>query len=259
VGVLVGWHPNFGPLYVTPEIALVLGNLFSFAVGLKKRPVLKLREIRDIAPGIKEFIFEPLRKFKFKPGQYLEITLPMQQTDQRGNRRTFTIASSPTEQDVRLDVKFYDRSSVFKSQLKNLKPGAQLGVTQVAGDFTLPRDQRKKVAFIAGGIGVTPYLSILKYLDDAGKRRDIALLYSAADADQFVHKDLLNRSGRHGVRPEYIVGQLDADTVKQRIPDYKDRIFYVSGPVSMVNAVKKMLQKIGVKRHHIKSDYFAGY
>jgi glycine betaine catabolism B len=259
VGVLIGLAPSLGPIYVTPEIALLIGNAFAFAVGPKQRPVIKLREVREIAPGILEFIFYPVRKFTFQAGQYLELTLSMQKTDQRGNRRTFTIASSPTEEEVRLDVKFYNPSSTFKSQFKNLKPGTELGLTQVAGDFTLPGDKNKKLAFIAGGIGVTPYLSIIKYLGDTDQRRDISLLYSVSNPEQFVHKDLLDRNGRNGVRSAFIDGAIDAETIKNKVPDFKERIFYVSGPVAMVNDVKRMLYGMGVKPYHIKSDYFAGY
>jgi ferredoxin-NADP reductase len=93
----------------------------------------------------------PDRQFKFLPGQYMEWTLAGVPFDSRGNRRTLTIASSPTEREVHLGLKYYNPPSMYKYTFSKLKPGDWLYASQIAGNFTLNGNERKKLAFIAGG------------------------------------------------------------------------------------------------------------
>ncbi|TGV95790.1 FAD-dependent oxidoreductase, partial [Mesorhizobium sp. M2E.F.Ca.ET.154.01.1.1] len=116
------------------------------------------------------------RKLAFQAGQYLEWTLGLDRSDNRGNRRYFTVASSPTEQSVRLGVKFYPKSSAFKQALGTMRPGGTIHAAQLAGDFTLPSDPKIKIAFLAGGIGITPFRSMLQYLIDRNESRPIVVL-----------------------------------------------------------------------------------
>ncbi|TIP56005.1 MAG: hypothetical protein E5X68_35440, partial [Mesorhizobium sp.] len=88
--------------YFTPELALLTGNLFAYAVSPKGRFVLTLERIEQTAVDTYDFVFKSQRKLAFQAGQYLEWTLGLDRPDNRGNRRYFTVASSPTEQSVRL-------------------------------------------------------------------------------------------------------------------------------------------------------------
>ena len=97
VGFLFSPQVHLGGLFTTPEIALVLGNIFSYIVSPKEKLVLKLKEKLRVAPDIYEFLFTPQHKLAFEPGQYMEWTLAQKQPDSRGSRRYFTLASSPTE------------------------------------------------------------------------------------------------------------------------------------------------------------------
>lgn len=264
-GVLIGFlfNPNLhlGGIYSTPEIALVLGNIFSFVVSPKERLVLKLSEKNQIGKDIYDFIFTGA-KLKFKPGQYLEWTLGYPGPDSRGNRRYFTIASSPTEDNFRLGVKFYPNSSGFKRSLLNLKVGGELSASNLDGEFTLPENKNTKLCFIAGGIGVTPYRSIIKYLVDNGEKRDIILLYSCNTKEEVVYKDVFDKAeGDLGIRVRYLIteeyGFLDEAKIKKEVPDFEDRTFYISGPPSMVNSFQKILKSIKVSK--IITDFFPGY
>src|SRR3989338_7921788 len=93
--------------YFVFESALVLGNVFSYLVSPKEKLILKLKEKIKIAQNTYDFVFPIRQKLKFQPGQYMEWTLPAQKNDSRGQRRHFTIASSPTEQEIKIGVKFY--------------------------------------------------------------------------------------------------------------------------------------------------------
>ena len=123
VGFLFAPNIHIGSFYLTPELALLVGNLFAWAVSPKGHFVLTLERIERAAADTYDFIFSTPHKLAFQPGQYLEWTLGMDHADNRGNRRYFTVASAPTEDSVRLGVKFYGRSSAFKRALGDMEPG----------------------------------------------------------------------------------------------------------------------------------------
>lgn len=95
----------------------MVGNVFSYLVSSKQKVVLQLRRKNKLAPGIIDFVFKSSQKLAFQPGQYMEFTLAHPRPDSRGNRRYFTLASSPTEEGVRLGVRFYQQGSSVKQAL----------------------------------------------------------------------------------------------------------------------------------------------
>jgi len=275
-GAIVGFFfaPNIhlGSFYFSPELALLIGNIFVYVVSPKGRFLLTLIGKNKLADATYEFVFKPDRPFTFRPGQYLEWTLGHRASDNRGNRRFFTIASSPTESTVRLGVKFYAPESSFKRALWHMPLHAVLSASHIAGDFVLPRDAKKKLVFIAGGIGVTPFRSMVQYLIDTKDARSVVLLYSNKTAAEIAYKDVFDRAAQEiGMKTVYAItdesssfpgahhGFIDAALIAREIPDYTERQFYISGPHGMVEAFKKTLHAMGVSRLHIKTDYFPGF
>ncbi|MBN9216708.1 MAG: RnfABCDGE type electron transport complex subunit D [Mesorhizobium sp.] len=270
VGFLFAPNIRVGSFYFTPELALLTGNLFAYAVSPKGRLVLTLERIEQSAMDSYDFIFSSPRRLAFEAGQYLEWTLGLERSDNRGNRRYFTVASAPTEQSIRLGVKFYPRSSAFKMALGAMKPGSTIHASQLAGDFTLPTDPETKIAFLAGGIGITPFRSMLQYLVDIHEKRPIVLLYGVETQQGIAYRDVLHTAKRElGVRTVFAVangaergqysGYIDARLVRLAIPDYLERTFYISGPQAMVKALRGKLLAMGVSRSRIKVDYFPGF
>ncbi|MEK7156584.1 MAG: RnfABCDGE type electron transport complex subunit D [Patescibacteria group bacterium] len=276
-GALVGFF--FAPwvhifsVYFTPELALALGNVFSYLISPKFKAVLKLKEMREIASGTYEFVFAG-RTPEFSPGQYAEWTLASEASDARGNRRYFTLASSPTEHDVRLGVKFYEKPSTFKKTLAGFTPGSTVLAGSIAGDFTLPRDKNQKLVFIAGGIGVTPFRSMVKYLLDSREVRDAVLFYSNKTEVEIAYKDLFDEAAASSNRFRVVYtltdkatpsswtgerGYVDAAMIEREVPDYKERTFYISGPHTMVTAFRDTLRQMDIPRRNIKTDYFPGF
>ena len=264
---------HIGALYSTPELALVVGNLFSYLVSPKQRVLLKLNKKIKMAPNIIDFAFKPSQQLAFLPGQYMEFTLSHLHPDSRGNRRYFTLASSPTEQAVHLGVRFYDQGSSFKRALSRLDHRTNIIGAQIAGDFTLPSDPDQKLAFIAGGIGITPFRSMLKYLLDVQQQRDIVLFYANKTVDEIVYKDVLSAAQTTlGVKTFYtltdtaaaprkwpgLVGRISEQMILRAVPDYQERTFYLSGPPDMVKAYEQVLKKMNVRRSQIKKDFFPG-
>src|SRR6202040_4040466 len=108
---------HFGRLYLTPELALLVGNVFSYLASPKAKYLLRLKARTQLAPDIYELRFTSDRRLRFRPGQYLEWTLGHSRPDSRGNRRYFTIASSEDEREVRIGVKCHPAASSFKRSL----------------------------------------------------------------------------------------------------------------------------------------------
>lgn len=271
VGVLFSPQSHIGSFYFTPELALLIGNILSYAISPKRRHMLKLIDRQEIGKDIYNFTFKTDKVFKFKAGQYMEWTLGHKKTDNRGNRRFFTIASSPTEQEIHLGVKFYDHPSSFKKKMLNMQLGENIVAAQLAGDFVLPRNQNEKLVFIAGGIGITPFRSMLKYLLDNNEKRSIIMFYSNRTEDEIVYEDVLYDAWKKlGISilctltdktPQDWTGYkgyITPEMIMREVPDYKQRIFYISGSHVMVSSFKKSLAELGIPRRKIKTDFFPG-
>jgi ferredoxin-NADP reductase len=154
------------------------------------------------------------------------------------------------------------KASHFKEVLTRYKPGDKILAAHLAGSFSLPSDESKKLAFVAGGIGVTPFRSMAKYLTDSRQTRDIGLLYYASSTDEFAFKDVFDQAAANGMATHYIntaAAPISAAAIAQNLPDYKDRLFYISGPFGFVKVVRQALISLGVASTSIKSDYFPGY
>jgi ferredoxin-NADP reductase len=273
VGILFAPQFHLGLFYTTPEITLVIGNFFSYIVSPKTRVVATVLEKRQIGSGIVEFIFTQGKTFSFSAGQYMEWTLPHPKTDSRGNRRYFTIASSPTEKNLRLGIRFYPNGSSFKKAMMAMQQNHRIVGGQISGDFILPKDKKQKLAFIAGGIGVTPFRSMLKYLTDKSETRPVVMFYANKRAEEIVYVDVFNQAQKQiGVKMVYTltektsvpsdwkgrVGRIDAQMIKEEMPDFLERIFYLSGPHAMVVSYEEVLHSVGIPEKQIKKDFFPG-
>ncbi len=273
VGVLFTPQFHLGGFYTTPEVAILLGNLFAYVVSPKANRLLRLKEKVQVAPDIYDFIFEPRQKLAFAPGQYMEWTLAHDDADSRGNRRFFTLASSPTEAAIRVGVKFYPEASTLKRSLLAMRPNDEILAAHLAGDFVLPADPHQKCVFIAGGIGITPFRSMLQYLVDKRQWRPIVLFYANKTVKDIVYQNVFRRAQQVlGIKTIYAVtdprglpqgwpghiGRITANLIKAEVPDYQNCRFYISGPQQMVEDYQALLHRLGVRGDHIKTDYFSG-
>ncbi len=272
VGTVYASQLHVGSIATTPQLALVIGNLFAYVVNPRRVFKLRLKAKVQQSPQIYDFVFEKPASLRYRAGQYLEWTLPHRHGDGRGNRRTFTIASSPTEPDLHLGIKFYEPASSFKRTLQAMTPGQTITAGQLSGDFTLPRSSSKELIFIAGGVGITPFRSMLKYLVDSGQKPKLTLYYLVANPEEVAYKDILQSATDHGCKivpiltnpqtagswPGYI-GGLSTQVLTRETPTYKDSLIYISGPNAMVQYYHHFLLTHGTLRSHLKTDYFPGY
>lgn len=272
VGLLLPPQVHIFNLYSSPEVSLLIGNIYSFLVSPKQKLLLTLKQSVQTAANSADFIFSSPRQFAYRPGQYMEWTLPHPETDERGNRRYFTLASSPTEPGLRIGVKFYEPSSSYKQALLSADERTLVAAAQVAGDFVLPRNPAHKLVFIAGGIGITPFRSMIKYLVDENEHRDVIVIYAARSAADVAYRDVFETARRRlGIPTTYVLsdgteassfvrrGIVNGDLIQELVPDYSERTFYVSGSHSMVADVQSQLRRLSIPYWRIKTDYFPGY
>ena len=275
VGVLMPPQVHVFSVYASPELALVIGNIFSYMVSSKQRLFPLLKEKLTVAANTTDFVFDPGARFSYQPGQYMEWTLPHNSIDARGDRRYFTLASSPTEAEIRIGVKFYENGSSYKKALLDMETSTPIVAAQLAGDFTLPKDPLKKVAFIAGGIGITPVRSMVKFLTDTRDRRPAVVLYSVRTQEDIAYAPIFDAAHRQiGLKTVYVLSderipsgqpnvygatRITPEIILKEIPDHRERIFYLSGTHQMVTGMATTLRRLGVPRSHIKTDYFPGY
>ena len=254
----------------SPELALVVANVLLIGTRLTQKLVLEFVSKSEIAKDTYEYVFKKPNGFKFLPGQYLEWMLPHEKSDSRGPRRYFTIASSPTEPDIRLSMKLVEKGSSYKKTLQGLDIGKKLIASQLAGDFLLPNNSEEKLAFVAGGIGITPFRSHIKYMMDSGVTHDTVLYYCANTKSEVAYRDIFTKASKQFAFTTIEViakekvsapdesGFVTADMIKRRTPDYLERHWYLSGPPGMVNAYSKLLSELGVPKKNITRDFFPG-
>ena len=234
---------------------------------------IRLKERRLEAAEVISFIFDlGGQPFEYQPGQYVFFELDkLDVPDERGNRRHFTISSSPTEKGI---VMFTTRmrGSGFKETLRNAPLGYELNLGTPLGHFVMPEEEKRHHVFIAGGIGVTPYRSILRYAMDTKKPIDALMLsFNHSSADVIFQHELDEISRR---MPTFSLvnvlsdpepawkgekGRLNEALLRKWVPDLDQRLFWISGPPPMVTAYKELVKQTGVGDEAIRTDSFAGY
>jgi ferredoxin-NADP reductase len=221
-----------------------------------------LLERRVEVPGVESFIFQPAEPVSWKAGQFFHYVLHHEPTDDRGSDRWFTISAAPFEKLPRITTRFApEKGSTFKAALAAMKLGEAIEMGDLDGDFTL-EDPAGKYVFIAGGIGITPFRSILAELDHEGKQPTITLLYANRDQNIVYKEELEAFAGRNpNFKIHYIISpeRVDEAKIKALIPDHEKPVFYVSGPEPMVIALGEILKGMGVPADHVKEDQFPGY
>jgi glycine betaine catabolism B len=190
--------------------------------------------------------------------------------DDRGVARYFTIASAPAEPFVMLTTRFSTQGSSFKQALSRLEEGAVVEASGPAGQFVYA-DRETPAVFIAGGIGITPFRSILVDLASRPPAADFTLLYANRTSDipfRRLFDDLAAR--RPDLKIVYAVskpdptwrgpvGRIDEQFIREHAPLTRDPLFFVAGPNTMVEATEQALRAIGVADGRITRDFFSGY
>ena len=232
-----------------------------------------IKEKREVAKGTLFVTFDlDGEAVDFQPGQYFWVELlDPPYDDEKGPRRHITVVTSPTEKGV-LGLATRIRDSAFKRSLVEMPEGSPVDVEQPKGSFVLPEDASKPYAFLAGGIGITPFHSMLHYVADKGLDYKITLVYSNRDKDSTAFfADVCELESRiPGLR---VVFTMDADPTwdgeNRRIsPEMLEDVlggdlssfhFMIAGPPGMAKSVEASLLEAGLPEEQVQSDSFSGY
>ncbi|MBI3889857.1 hypothetical protein HY312_04810 [Candidatus Saccharibacteria bacterium] len=264
VAVLMTIPIHYATILMTPALALIIGNGIAFYMGIRRGVTLRLVDKKQIGKNSFELTFDT-KELTFEPGQYMELSLPHKHMDLRGMRRVFTIIGRSGASQVSIATRLPEKASSFKRALTGMKNGQIVYGTRIAGDFVLPKDPSVPIVFIAGGIGITPFLSFIM----AEKKRDITLIYAVSALSDILFIDELKRydikviivSPDTGVLPDpswrLESGRVSSDIIKSYVKKSENPHVYISGPSSMVSDARSIVKNTGVRT--IRTDHFTGY
>lgn len=234
----------------------------------------RLKEKEYLAEGTMGFHFAKPDGFQFKPGQYVDVTLiDPAETDAEGNTRSLSIASAP--EDGHLLVATRMRDTAFKRVLRMAPPDIEVSLEGPMGSFTLHNNSAKHAVFLAGGIGITPFSSIVRHAAKAGLPHHLYLFYSNRRPEDAPFMSILNELVKANPNFHFVpsmtemsksgqtwngeVGLINSDMLSRYLPSLQGPIYYVAGPPAMVAAMRQMLNAAGVDEDDIRTEEFAGY
>lgn len=232
-----------------------------------------IKEKREVAKGTLLVIFD-LRgeKLDYQPGQYFWVELlDPPHADEKGPRRHISAVTSPTERGV-IGLCTRVRDSAFKRSLVELPVGAGVDVEQPKGEFVLPEDTSRPLVFVAGGIGITAFHSMLRYIQDERLPHRVTLIYSNRDRESTPFLDELEQIERTNANIRVILTmtnddawpgerrRIDANFFRKYLGEsLAGATYMVAGPPGMAEAATEELKKVGVNEQLIKTDSFSGY
>ena len=235
---------------------------------------VKLLDSKTVAEGTMAFSFAKPAGFDFKPGQSGDLTLlNPPETDGEGNVRTFSIVSAPSENELTFATRM--RDTAFKRVLRNLAPGTEIKLEGPMGSFNLHKNPAKPAVFLAGGIGITPFMSMAREAARQKAPHEIYLFYSNRRPEDTAFLEELTALQSQNPKFHLIStmvemekskqtwegerGFIDAAMLKRHLPTLNGPIYYIAGPPGMVAAMREMLAKAGVDEDDIRAEDFAGY
>ncbi len=256
----------------SPSTALLLGNLLAFFFLLRIGDIrFKVTSIKEIAPRTYELQAKPLSSIRYAAGQYVELSMPHSKQDSRGMRRVFSFASAPDESTLRFTTKLPPgRSSSYKQAFTKIPVDTVLRGSYIGGNFVLPKDTSKPLIFVAGGIGITPFRSMLAHMLATKDTRKVTVFYFARTAEDILYGKLLAKAERdlaitivtvvaepfetwHGEQ-----GQPTRQLFEKYITDIGRYDMYISGAPKLVDSVRAQFVD-SYKPRRIVTDYFSGY
>jgi ferredoxin-NADP reductase len=234
----------------------------------------KLLNRVEVAEGTMAFHFAKPSHFDFKPGQAADVTLyNPPETDAEGNTRTFSIASSPFESQLTFATRM--RDTAFKRSLKKIPLGTAVKIDSPTGSFTLHKNASKPAVLLAGGIGITPFISIVRQADHDRLPHKLHFFYSNRRPEDAPFLEDLQKLEKSNQNFRLVctmtamsqskrdwkgeTGWIDKEMLSRHLASLQGPIYYVAGPPAMVAAMREMLVGANVDEDDIRTEDFAGY
>ncbi len=210
----------------------------------------------ELMPGAWEYWFKPERTVDFVPGQYVELTLPGVEGDPRGGART-SLTSLPGEPSITFITKHFELQSPYKHALQGLQPGDAAHIGDAMGDLILPKMTDMPLVFVAGGIGMASYASMLRDLLERREERPVFLFYQLRAAREQLYRDLTTAYPLQLKQVVLAPNRLAAQEIKDTTPP--GALVYLSGSQHFVEGLRSGLEQLGTPRSRIVFDYYDGY
>lgn len=237
-------------------------------------PTVKLKGRDEVAERTLSFRFERPTDWKFKAGQTVDITLvDMQKSDSGGNRRTFSIASAPDDDTLMVATRM--RDSAFKCTLASMPMGTEVKMDGPFGNFLLHNNPEKTAVLLAGGIGITPFRSMVFRAAKEKLPHRIFLFFSNRRPEDAAFLEELKTLEKENPNYKLIAtmtqmekssrrwdgetGYIDKEMLSRYVRDAPSPVYYLAGPPGMVKGLREMLDKAGVDSDDIRADDFSGY
>ena len=233
-----------------------------------------LRRREEAAHGTLAFHFDRPAGFEFRAGQSIDLTLVNPaETDAEGNTRAFSIVSAPSDPELTIATRV--RDTAFKRTLAGMPLGSEVKIDGPSGSFTLLKNSARKVVFLAGGIGITPFHCMIRHASLSRLPHQLYLFYSnrrPEDAPFLIELQALTQQNPNfhfvptmtemeksqrtwdGER-----GVINREMLAKHLPSLEEPVFYVAGPPAMVAAMRQMLIAAQVDEDDIRTEEFFGY
>jgi ferredoxin-NADP reductase len=228
----------------------------------------------EIAEGTMAFYFDKPAGFQFRAGQAIYLTLlDPPETDEEGDIRTFSLASAPFEDDLMIATRM--RDTAFKRVLRKLPIGLKVRIDGPTGSFVLHRKAEKPAIFLAGGIGITPFLSIIRQATHEKLPHQMYLFYSNRRPEDTPFLDLLSETAKQNQNLHFVptmtgigkshrewngeTGSINKDMLAKHLPAMQGGIYYIAGPPAMVGALRSTVIDAAVDEDDVRWEDFSGY
>lgn len=243
-------------------IGIIIGGIYRIYYKIKQRNFKGyVKEVRWETKDTFTLILKPNKKFNFKAGQFCFLRLNQ---DKLYARHPFTISSSPNEENLHFTIKLTGK---FTKAASELKKGEEIIVDGPFGVFTLS-DNKKELVFLAGGVGITPFMSQIRNQLRSRVGKNILLLYGAKTKDEIIFKDELDKIKEQWFKKVYVLSQdnshyemcengyMNGEIIKKYVKDIKNSLFYICGPEPLKELCKKELKSLGVNSENMIIESF---
>ncbi len=235
---------------------------------------MKLLRSETVAEGTQAFHFAKPAGFELVAGQFCDFTLiDPPETDAEGNTRAFSLACAPGDAELRIATRM--RDTAFKRVLGKMAAGGEVEIDGPMGSFTLHRNANKPAVFLAGGIGITPFIGIIRDATQKKLPHQLVLFYSNRRPEDSAFMAELQQLTKENPSFKLVAtmaemeksqrqwegerGFIDHEMLKRHLADLNGPIYYIAGPPGMVTAMNKMLMQAAVDPDDVRTEEFGGY
>lgn len=220
--------------------------------------------------SVESFRFTPAERINFIAGQFMQVILDEKERANKELNKYLSFSSSPLKPYIEFTKRLGE--STFSQSLRNLKTGDEILIKAPLGSCVF-KEEYRKIAFLIGGIGITPVISIIEYLNEKKLGIDTVLLYSNRNESDIAFKPELDSWQEQNEKlkvvytvtdcqpkdPRCVFGRISKEIMQEKLTDLKERVVFIFGPPKMVEAISILCDELNCSKNNIKTESFIGY